>query len=227
MWHRSLGSKSVSSCPSYNSLSSPMARWVYFHIKLQGSYATSEVVSKLIESNLKAFPPPLIVGIVKQTTFIWNVCRNQRRVEIEIRPVIPEGIRGKLGLMEEWSNSLILVISPDFKHTHAWDCEVCGMGDNLLSLSPQILNFVLTGKPSRETSVQVVSWIHLPQPKIVVYVSGGPFRVAFRLIFHLHPPTDPSPLRSREESVPYRHRRAGQVDWHDGWRSFLAAAVFT
>ena len=55
--------------------------------------------------------------------------------------------------MEEWANSLILVISPDLKHTNTWDCEVCGMGDNLLLLSPQILNFVPTGKLSRETSV--------------------------------------------------------------------------
>jgi len=134
------------------------------------SYSTSEVVSNSESRIWRRFPLlSLLAPWSRPFTFIWNACRNQRRVEIEIRPVIPEGIRGKLGLMEEWSNSLILVISPDFKHTNAWDCEICGMGDNLLLLSPQILNFVLTGKPSRETSVQVVSWIHLPQPKIVVH----------------------------------------------------------
>ncbi|KAF8972566.1 hypothetical protein BDZ97DRAFT_1781661 [Flammula alnicola] len=75
----------------------------------------------------------------------------ERRVEIELRPTIPENMRGKVALMGPWSQSLVMSMGTDLKHTNSWTCEICD-------------------KPARETKYDVASWIHLSEPRLVLYI---------------------------------------------------------
>ncbi|TEB18985.1 hypothetical protein FA13DRAFT_1647533, partial [Coprinellus micaceus] len=43
------------------------------------------------------------------------------------------------------------LMSPDFKFTNEWGCEICG-------------------KQARESKYNVVYWTHLPQPRVVFYI---------------------------------------------------------
>lgn len=51
---------------------------------------------------------------------------NQRRAEIELRPAIPVAIRGDSLAIKEWVDGLAILMSPDFKFTNEWGCEICG-----------------------------------------------------------------------------------------------------
>jgi hypothetical protein len=53
--------------------------------------------------------------------------RNGKRAEIELRPAIPENIRGKVEALKSWSQSLVMSMGNDLKHTDEWTCEICGM----------------------------------------------------------------------------------------------------
>ncbi|KAF8169935.1 hypothetical protein BJ912DRAFT_158834 [Pholiota molesta] len=76
---------------------------------------------------------------------------NGKRAEIELRPAIPENIRGKVEALKIWSQSLVMSMGNDLKHTDEWTCEICG-------------------KPARETKYDVASWTHLQEPRIVIYI---------------------------------------------------------
>lgn len=62
-----------------------------------------------------------IVALRLNTNFISS---NQRRAEIEMRPVIPASIRGDSLAIKEWVDSLAILMSPDFKFTNEWGCEM-------------------------------------------------------------------------------------------------------
>ncbi|KAJ3527396.1 hypothetical protein NMY22_g9806 [Coprinellus aureogranulatus] len=76
---------------------------------------------------------------------------NQRRTEIELRPVVPEAIRGNALKIRDWVDGLAITMSPDFKFTNEWGCEICG-------------------KTARESKYHVVYWTHLAQPRVVFYI---------------------------------------------------------
>ncbi|KAF9527064.1 hypothetical protein CPB83DRAFT_836832 [Crepidotus variabilis] len=76
---------------------------------------------------------------------------NEKRVEIEMQPTIPENLRGNIPKMQEWAKNLIMVSCWDMKHTNNWLCEICS-------------------KLSRETKVQMASRIHFAQPRITLYI---------------------------------------------------------
>ncbi|CAA7267704.1 unnamed protein product [Cyclocybe aegerita] len=42
-------------------------------------------------------------------------------------------------------------MAKDIKHTNAWRCEICS-------------------RPSRETKVDMAAWVHLPEPRVVLYI---------------------------------------------------------
>ena len=65
-----------------------------------------------------------IVALRLNTKFISS---NQRRAEIEMRPVVPASIRGDSLAIKEWVDSLAILMSPDFKFTNEWGCEICGV----------------------------------------------------------------------------------------------------
>ncbi|KIM92367.1 hypothetical protein PILCRDRAFT_810421 [Piloderma croceum F 1598] len=85
----------------------------------------------------------------------------ERRVEIEMRPTIPSDYVGNVNELTRWAQMFSLGFGRDVKHTERWACYVCG-------------------KPARETQFDVMSWLHLLQPKLNIYVhhiceaGGGP-----------------------------------------------------
>ncbi|KAL0950648.1 hypothetical protein HGRIS_007436 [Hohenbuehelia grisea] len=84
-----------------------------------------------------------------------------RRAEITLKPKIPADIRGDISQLNDWTFKLLCCLGADVKHTSNWGCAVCG-------------------EAARETHCQTMSWIHLPQPKLNVYINlicvagGGP-----------------------------------------------------
>ncbi|RDB24676.1 hypothetical protein Hypma_008238 [Hypsizygus marmoreus] len=83
------------------------------------------------------------------TVFVYGP--NERRLEIEVRPKIPDDLRGNANGLQAWAESIIFQIGGDFKHTQNWGCEMCG-------------------KPARETNFNMASWVHLAEPRMVVYI---------------------------------------------------------
>ncbi|KAF8170361.1 hypothetical protein BJ912DRAFT_1047906, partial [Pholiota molesta] len=73
------------------------------------------------------------------------------RAEIELRPAIPENLRGNAERIEDWSSSLIESMSKDLKHSEEWACEICG-------------------EPARGAKYDIASRTHLPEPDVVVYM---------------------------------------------------------
>ncbi|KAJ3550673.1 hypothetical protein NMY22_g304 [Coprinellus aureogranulatus] len=51
---------------------------------------------------------------------------DQRRTEIELRPIVPESARGNPKKITDWVNMMAMNMAPDFKHTNEWGCEICG-----------------------------------------------------------------------------------------------------
>ncbi|KAF8169934.1 hypothetical protein BJ912DRAFT_933544 [Pholiota molesta] len=82
--------------------------------------------------------------------YIWQV-ESATRAEIELRPAIPENLRGNAERIEEWSSSLIESMSKDLKHSEEWACEICG-------------------EPARGAKYDIASRTHLPEPDVVVYM---------------------------------------------------------
>ncbi|KAI0073818.1 hypothetical protein K474DRAFT_1666174 [Panus rudis PR-1116 ss-1] len=77
---------------------------------------------------------------------------DQRRVEIEFRPRVPDVSMLKYhSKMQAWANGVLVLLAPDVKHTQKWLCMFCD-------------------KPARETDYQMASWMHLNPPKLNVYV---------------------------------------------------------
>ncbi|KAF9466899.1 hypothetical protein BDZ94DRAFT_1250060 [Collybia nuda] len=83
------------------------------------------------------------------TVFVYGP--KESRVEVEMRPKIPPDVQGNLQKLEAWSQEVVFTGGMDVKHSNRWDYEICN-------------------KPARETIYNVASWIHLPEPRIVLYI---------------------------------------------------------
>ena len=86
-----------------------------------------------------------------------------------MRPIIPSNYVGHVNELTGWAHILSLGFGRDVKHTERWACYVCGAYSYSRRIWP--LSEPLEGKPARETQFDVMSWLHLPQPKLNIYVS--------------------------------------------------------
>ncbi|KIY63298.1 hypothetical protein CYLTODRAFT_426209 [Cylindrobasidium torrendii FP15055 ss-10] len=76
---------------------------------------------------------------------------DQRRLELQLRPRIPLHAMGSLESKTKWMDAFLISIAPDAKHSRNWRCEFCKIF-------------------ARENVWQMISWLHLPQPKFTAYV---------------------------------------------------------
>ncbi|KZS90903.1 hypothetical protein SISNIDRAFT_430420 [Sistotremastrum niveocremeum HHB9708] len=68
-----------------------------------------------------------------------------------MKPKIPEAYRNPeaFGAFEGWVQGFLFARGKDVKHSEAWKCSVCG---------------------EQKSDCNVASWIHLPQPKVNLYI---------------------------------------------------------
>src|SRR6266478_3274248 len=92
----------------------------------------------------------------------------ERRIEIEMRPTIPSAYVGNVDELTRWAQIMSLGFGRDVKHTERWGCYVCGTSRR--ESDHTILTRLYKGKPARETQFDVMSWLHLPQPRLNIYV---------------------------------------------------------
>jgi hypothetical protein len=83
--------------------------------------------------------------------------------------------------MNFWTQQVVLSLGKDVKHSERWDCAACGTYLNLRLILT--VDTSSPGKPARETHMNVMSWIHLPQPRMNIYVH---FFVSFLHIINSH-----------------------------------------
>ncbi|EKM59859.1 uncharacterized protein PHACADRAFT_206078 [Phanerochaete carnosa HHB-10118-sp] len=76
---------------------------------------------------------------------------DQRRVEVQLAPVMPPEVAASMRRRQEWAHELSGRVTPDLKHGQRWHCEFCD-------------------KLARESFVQNVSWLHLSPPRLIIYV---------------------------------------------------------
>ncbi|KAJ6509325.1 hypothetical protein C8R47DRAFT_1098310 [Mycena vitilis] len=69
-----------------------------------------------------------------------------RHVKIQMESVIPPGVS-----VQAWLPEFARAFCPDIKHSGKWLCSECG-------------------KPARDAQYDIMSWLHLPEPKLVIYV---------------------------------------------------------
>lgn len=76
---------------------------------------------------------------------------DQRRVEVQLAPVMPPDAAASMRGRTEWANKLAQRMTLDLKHSQQWRCEFCD-------------------KLARESLVQNCSWLNLDPPKLNIYV---------------------------------------------------------
>ncbi|EIM89390.1 uncharacterized protein STEHIDRAFT_120026 [Stereum hirsutum FP-91666 SS1] len=81
---------------------------------------------------------------------------NQRRLEVIMRPKMPEYVKDKhrakdVQGVSDWVQDMLRKIVPSLKHSQNWYCEFCD-------------------KPARESYVQNMFWTHLDPPRANAYV---------------------------------------------------------
>ncbi|KAJ7169677.1 hypothetical protein C8R46DRAFT_205326 [Mycena filopes] len=72
-----------------------------------------------------------------------------RHVKITMHPVVPPHAMGPA--LQPWVIQFLRELNRDVKHSGKWRCSECG-------------------KPARDMQFDIMSWLHLAEPKLIVYV---------------------------------------------------------
>ncbi|KAJ6604447.1 hypothetical protein DFH09DRAFT_1122728 [Mycena vulgaris] len=71
-----------------------------------------------------------------------------RHVKINMRPSIPSIDTVQA---QSWTRGFVLELVKDVKHSGKWRCSQCG-------------------NPARDIQIDIISWLHVPEPKMIIYI---------------------------------------------------------
>ncbi|KAF8213279.1 hypothetical protein K438DRAFT_1803711 [Mycena galopus ATCC 62051] len=76
----------------------------------------------------------------------------KRHLKITLKSVVPSSALGNEKLLQAWIVEFVRAAGNDVKHSGEWLCAICG-------------------KPARDMQFDILSYLHLPEPMLKVYVS--------------------------------------------------------